>query len=293
MKNFNLKYSQTNQNKVDVTKNNNPNQVNVVDSSNPNQKSEEDKQKLGEAYESSKLVKKMIELYNNLEAAKNQYEQMDSQFQKIVQQSPFFKSVPTSFTACEIVGKMAETETTFDDIQVIIGDYNKYYFNYMNAFNLYDAKFKEQYNKYRGRKEENTSQFAANMKNYNSELAKISTLERNVELLQRKTQQFQLLAPDLQKFFSVCSLICATKKRYDRFMEMYKIPDLRDWKALIQYYTYALALIKVMEPKAYQVFPKNVQYIKPYYKGLYFSFEKELREIQIAPAKRYFGTPGK
>lgn len=272
---------------AETTKNKN---VNVTDASDPNKKNPED-DRLKQQFDNLIKAKKINVLYQELAENTSVFETIKAQFNSIVDKSPFFKSVPRSGDPCAIISEMASAETTFDDIESLISETYAAYQNYYNSFNKILKPYQDIYSQQQ--KYKNLPQFAAQIKQFNTEIAKFNSIQKENELFVRRTQQFRLVAPDLQKFFQVCSIICATKKRYDRFFKLYKTPDLRDWSSLINYYNYAIALLKVMAPKAVSVFPKNSKVINSYYIGLVEDFTTQLREIQSGPARNYFGTQGK
>jgi hypothetical protein len=106
---------------------------------------------------------------------------------------------------------------------------------------------------------------------------------------QRKYNQYQILYQDMFNYYSLLSRICETETRYNAQVKSFKFGDPEDYRALLSYYEYGIALLQTMAPKAAQVSPGAGENLIGYYNSLISKFQANINELSLAPLKALYG----
>jgi hypothetical protein len=114
-------------------------------------------------------------------------------------------------------------------------------------------------------------------------------LETKMVKQQRQYMQYEILYQDMFNYYSLLSRICETETRYDAQVKTFKFGDPEDYRALLSYYEYGIALLQTMAPKAAQVSPGAGENLISYYKSLIASFQAKINELSLAPLKALYG----
>jgi len=105
----------------------------------------------------------------------------------------------------------------------------------------------------------------------------------------RQYEQYQILYQDMYNYYSLLSRICETETRYDAQVKTFKFGDPEDYRALLSYYEYGIALLQTMAPKAAQVSPGYGKNLINYYKSIINEFQAKINTLSLAPLKALYG----
>jgi len=105
----------------------------------------------------------------------------------------------------------------------------------------------------------------------------------------RQYEQYQILYQDMYNYYALLSNICETETRYNAQVESFKFGDPEDYKALLSYYEYGIALLRIMAPKAAQVSPGYGKNLINYYNSVINEFQAKINTLSLAPLKALYG----
>jgi hypothetical protein len=124
----------------------------------------------------------------------------------------------------------------------------------------------------------------------------LNILEQEIKVMKfeyatesRQYEQYQILYQDMYNYYALLSNICETETRYNAQVESFKFGDPEDYKALLSYYEYGIALLRIMAPKAAQVSPGYGKNLINYYKSIINEFQAKINTLSLAPLKALYG----